>query len=183
MSTDRIRDLVQDECRRSVLGAAFFEEHLSVVARYAGCLAQRLGADAQIVELAAWLHDLAAVRDMAALPDHARLSAALAGELLPAYGFDGAVIDSVARAIGSHALPLALGSGTLEEVCLSQADAIAQIVRPAYWLYFAFTVRKCEFDEGRQWLLRLVEGRWNALIEPARELVGTRYSTARDLVG
>jgi uncharacterized protein len=182
MSTAAIRELVREECARGSFGPAFFEEHLAVVARYGERLARELGADAEIVELAAWLHDLAAVRDPAALPEHARLSAALARELLPAYGFSGGTIDRVARAIASHSSPLALGSGTLEEVCLSQADAVAQIVRPAWWFYFAFTVRKCGFDEGRRWLLGLWESRWNSLIGPARALVGDLYSQARALL-
>ncbi len=35
-----------------------------------------------------------------------------------------------------HAIPVAPDKGTKEEVCVSNADAISQIIRPAYWLYF-----------------------------------------------
>jgi hypothetical protein len=182
MSIDAVRECVREECRRSIFGAAFCDEHLAVVAHYGRCLARRLGADPVAVELAGWLHDLAAVRDPAALPEHARLSAELAPDVLAGHGFDGAVVESVRRAIASHSSPLPMGGGTLEEVCLSQADAIAQIIRPAYWLYFAFTVRQLGFEQGREWVVNLWENRWQRLIEPARELVGGRYLMAREML-
>jgi hypothetical protein len=71
-----------------------------------------------------------------------------------------------------------VGSAPPEAVCLSNADAAARILRPAYWLYFAFQVRGLNFAEGRQWLRSLFESQWNALIEPAREMAASDYATA-----
>lgn len=99
MNTAIIRDYVLQECRRSenVLGAAFFDQHLAVVAEYADCLAQRLGANREVVELAAWLHDISAVRDARTLADHARISAEQAGRLLAEHGYPADLIESVGR--------------------------------------------------------------------------------------
>jgi hypothetical protein len=75
-----------------------------------------------------------------------------------------------------------MGSGSLEEICLSNADAISRIARAAYWLYFAFAVRKHGFDEGRQWLLHLLESQWASLAQPTQELVPDRYKVRRQLL-
>ena len=117
--TDKIEELVKQECATSTFGNAFFTEHLSVVADYAGRLAGPLGADTVVVTLAAWLHDLAAVRDPAAQPDHARLGAELAPEVLAPYGYDSSVIARVSRAIEAHSFPLPPGTAAPEEVCLA----------------------------------------------------------------
>jgi hypothetical protein len=36
---------------------------------------------------------------------------------------------------------IAPGAGAIEEVCLSNADAMSQIGKPLSWLYYAFRVR------------------------------------------
>ncbi len=176
-----VRDVVRQDClaESNIFGVSFFDQHLEVVAGYAHDLASPLGADPETVELAAWLHDLSAVRDPATLPDHPRRSAELAFEMLANHGCASALYHGVARAIASHAAPLAPASASPEEVCLSDADALAQIARPAYWLYFAFKVRRLDFEAARAWLLARYEANWKALAEPARALGEERYQLAR----
>jgi uncharacterized protein len=182
VSTDGIRELVRRDCEASLFGAAFYDDHVALVARFAVTLAGPLNAEAESVELAAWLHDLAAVRDPAAQPEHPRLGAELAPGLLAPYGYESMVSDRVAAAIASHSFPLRPGSATPEEVCLSQADAVAQIVRPVYWFYFVTTFRGLGYLEAVQWLKNLLETKWEALIEPARRLTGDRYAAAMALL-
>lgn len=167
------REHARAACRRdaNIFGPSFFDEHLAVVADVAARLAPEVGADVEAVVAAAYLHDLSAVCDAATLPTHAAASAEIAREFLSGRGFMGSMIEGVARAIASHSEPLAAGSASPEEICLSNADAAARMLRPAYWLYFAFAVRKLPFDEGRDWLRSLYQRQWAALIEPARELV------------
>lgn len=177
MNTALIRELVLAECQASqnVFGPCFFDEHLAVVAHYGSCLAARLEADPEIVELAAYLHDISAIRDVGTLPEHGRLSAQLAREILAGHGYAPEVIEAVARCCASHANPVQMGRGSPEEICLSNADAIAQIVRPVYWSHVVFGVRQLGFENGRQWLLNRIESNWSNLIGPARDLVGDRY--------
>jgi uncharacterized protein len=73
-------------------------EHVSAVATLALRLAELTGADADIVEAAAWLHD---VRKDAML-DHPRQGAIFAREFLPETDFPPAKIEAVARAIEDH---------------------------------------------------------------------------------
>jgi uncharacterized protein len=181
--TDKIEELVKEECAGSAFGPPFFSEHVLVVAQFASRLARPLDADEEVVALAAWLHDLAAVRDPSAQPDHALLGAELAHEVLSGYGYTATTIAGVSRAVASHSFPLQPGSASPEEVCVSQADAVAQMLRPFYWLYFATSVRGLCYEEAKGWLANLIASKWKALAPVARELVGARYRAALDLLG
>jgi len=179
-----IREFVRMACQQSqnVFSPSFFDQHLAVVAECATRLAERLSADMEVVELAAYLHDISAVLDPTTLPNHPRQSADLATQILLEHGYPEGRARQVARSIASHSDPLTIGSASPEEVCLSNADAVARILRPAYWMYFAFAVRKCGFEEGRQWLRSLIEKQWRVLIEPAKELAGEQYAAMLDLL-
>ncbi len=182
MIVDEMRDYVAGECKSSknAFSPAFFDEHLSVVARYAVELGRALGADLEIIELAAWMHDLSAVQDFAALPRHAALSAEIARKILAERGYPAHRLERVAACIASHSAPVQIGSGSLEEVCVSNADAISQIVKPSYWHYYIFKVREFGFAEGRDWLRQRVAGHWAALIPQARDLIEAQYAQIRE---
>lgn len=179
-----IRGFVHHACQRSenVFGPSFFDQHIAVVAECATSLAQRLGADVEVVELAAYLHDISVVRDPATMPNHAELSADLAKQILLERGYPRDRATEVARSIALHSEPLAIGSASPEAVCLSNADALARILRPAYWMYMAFGVRKYGFEEGRQWLISLFEKQWHSLVAPAKELVGGQHAATLELL-
>lgn len=153
-----------------------------VVAGCAARLAAPLHADPEVVELAAYLHDLSAVCDAGMLPVHAEAGAGLATRLLTERGYPTETVTRVAGAIALHSAPLEIGQASSEAVCLSNADAAGRILRPAYWLYFAFRVRNQAFAEGRRWLRTLLETQWRGLIEPAKELVGPQYAAAIGLL-
>lgn len=162
-----------------MLGPSFFDQHVAVVADYGVQLAKYLGAEAEVVTLAAYLHDFSAIRDFTTLPQHAAVSADMARDILVGHGYSSELIDSVVQAVETHSSPIQIGSGSLEEVCLSNADAIAQIVRPQYWCYFAFGIRRLSFDEGNKWLAERLSANWASLIEPARELAREGYGKFR----
>ncbi len=185
MLLDEVRQEVREACERpeNALTASFYDEHLAIVAAHATSLATALGADPEVVELAAWLHDISAVLDLATLPTHAEASADLAGGMLARRGYPDARVAAVASAIRRHSAPLQVGDGTPEEVCLSNADAGAQIAAPAFWLYFAFRVRNLDFAAGRAWYAGRVRQNWQAMIPQARALVEPAYARALEVCG
>ena len=173
-----------NECNSSknAFGPAFFGQHLSVVAEYAKRLGGALRADLEIIELAGWLHDISAVQDFAALPRHPALSAEIARKLLREKDYPAERIERVAKCIASHSAPVQTGNGLPEEVCVSNADAMSQIVKPSYWLYYVFRVRQFGYAEGRDWLRQRVESNWAALIPPARAIIEKEYDRTRELL-
>jgi uncharacterized protein len=179
-----IKEYVLSECRSSknVFGPAFFEEHLLVVLEYGRRLAAVLDADAEIVELAAYLHDLAAIGDIALIPKHHLLGADLARQVLQRHNYPPARIERVAQCVASHSAPVQVGGGSPEEVCISNADAMSQIARPVYWLYYVFRVRQFDFETARTWYRQRVDSNWSQLIQPAKDMIEKEYRLAKDLL-
>ncbi len=175
MITDYIRELVKGECNKTQneLGIAFFEQHILLVKEYACRLADILGADREIVELSSYLHDISAVIDISTLSRHSDLSAEVAESILKDKLLDSDKIETIKNVIRSHSSPIKVGEGTLEEVCVSNADAISQIINPSYWLYFAFSIRKMGYQQGTEWYKEKVRTNTDGLIQQAKDMIGT----------
>jgi uncharacterized protein len=171
-NADAARTLAHADCLRpeNRFGAAFFEEHLQLVVQHALRLAGPLGADREVVELAGWLHDLAAVRDFSCLPTHAADGARLAAAWLGERGAPPATVEAVRRSVASHSAPVAPGAGTLEEVCLSNADVLAQLSRPAYWFHYLYGVRGLTREAGLAWFRGRAVDAWAALTPEAQAM-------------
>lgn len=156
-------------------------EHVAQVTALAMLLAQQLGADLEIVEAAAWLHDVRKEQ-----PSHGVVGAVAAREILAATDFPPAKIDAVADAIGRHVgmtrPPGAPPLSPLEAAILWDADKLSKLGVQAIaatlsgpgvqgkplverWHYMA------EFT--RTVLSRTVASMNTA---PARELAGHRYA-------
>jgi uncharacterized protein len=181
---NKISDYVYNECNKSinVFGPSFFQQHILVVAEYGKKLAQLLNADIEVIELSAYLHDISAIYDIGTIQNHNTLSAAITKKILDQYSYPANLIQKVGQCILSHSSPVQIGNGSVEEICLSNADAISQITNPIYWLYFAFSIRKYSFEEGREWLYKIVENNWNRLIKPAKELVEVKYNETKSFL-
>jgi uncharacterized protein len=184
MITAVVREYVQKACQapENAFGPQFFDQHVCVVADYAVRLAARLGADKETVEIASYLHDISAVLDLKTLPQHPQLSADAAVKFLGENGYPQERIQKVRQSILTHAAPVTAGKGTPEEMCVSNADAISQIVRPAFWCYFMFAIRKASFKDGYEWLRNRVEGNWTAMIPEARDLITDEYQLAKKIL-
>ena len=108
-------------------------EHVNAVYTLAMRLARLTGADLEVIEAAAWLHDVA----KEAGRDHPRLGAVFAREFLPKTDFPPEKIERVARTIEDHMglwreEPLA----SLESQVLWDADKLAKLGLTAafHWL-------------------------------------------------
>lgn len=181
MISETIKYYVRRECIKpgNVFGSSFFDQHLQVVACYGRNLANILSADTEVVEISAYLHDISAIQDIKTLANHRIISAEIAGEILLEKKYPNEKIEIVKSAIISHVTPVPIGDGSLEAVCISNADAMAQIVKPSYWLYYAYAIRKLNFSDGREWFLQRLENNWNALIEPAKYFIEREYNQVK----
>lgn len=177
--------LAREECLRPAnrFGPAFLDQHLTPATGLALALADRLGADPVTVALAGWLHDLAAVRDFTCLPDHAAAGARLARELLAPLGFPAARIEAVARTIESHSFPVKPGEGTPEQICLSNADVLSHLARPAYWTWYLYGPRAMTFTDGLSWLRGRIGPAYAALVPEAQAMGAADRAAVARMIG
>jgi uncharacterized protein len=142
---------------------------------YCDQLCAILNADCEIVRISAYLHDISAVIDFKTLPTHNTNSSEIAESFLAKNNYPRNKIEKVVQCIKSHISPLTIQKGNIEDVVLSNADAMSQIVNPAYWLYFAYKLRGLNFNDGQSWYLNKINTNWNLLIDPAKKLIEDKY--------
>jgi len=112
-------------------------EHVQAVVRLAIRLAELTGADREIAEAAAWLHDVARPHSK----DHGRDGAVAARQILAETDFAPAKIDAVADAIAQHVgLFAARPVEPLEAAVLWDADKLAKLGATAVLHFIGYEV-------------------------------------------
>jgi putative nucleotidyltransferase with HDIG domain len=178
-----IKQYVSEQCLTSenLFGPSFFKLHLEVVENYSLQLADQLSADREVVEVAALIHDMAAISDFSSLLQHAEKGAEMADELLKDMPLSPDQKEKIKHCIHVHSKPIAIGSDIPEAVCISNADTMAQITQPMYWTFYIFGVRRFSYEDGRKWYEQRVADNWNELIEPAQRLISESYQNTNNL--
>jgi uncharacterized protein len=132
-------------------------EHVRAVVRLALRLAELTGADAEVVEAAAWLHD---IRKRGRDDNHGVDGAADAREILAATDFPPAKIDAVADAISKHVgLVRDEPVEPLEAAVLWDADKLAKLGATAVVHFIGYRLSHREIDT-EELLERLSDQPW-----------------------
>ena len=76
--------------------------HIEAVVKNSEFLADRYGADKEIVMIAAWLHDIASVTDYNLYENHHIYGAEIAYDILKKWSYDESKIDIVQNCIKNH---------------------------------------------------------------------------------
>ena len=171
-------------------------EHVKVVVRLAEYLAEKLGADREVVRAAAWLHDLA--KDMAKIylerDEHGREGAAEARRILAGTDFPPEKVDAVCEAIEKHVgLYKEVLVEPLEAAIIWDADKLAKLGATAIVHYLPLRPALSSLEgelttarilaEGEEWLAmgqRMVDSMNTAF---AGEMAQERLGVGREFYG
>ena len=104
-------------------GYDFWNSHIKYVVNEAINLAKEYGADVEIVELGALLHDIALVAKVGTKADHHTNGVILAKELLTKYNFPNDKMERVLNCVLNHRS--SKNATNIEELCVADADIIA----------------------------------------------------------
>lgn len=126
--------------------------HIAAVVKNAGILAEKYGADKEIVMIAAWLHDIASITDYGLYELHHIHGAEMAYDILKAYGYDAQKISLVQKCIRNHRGSVNLERTSLEELVVADADAISHFDNVPNLLYLAYVEKGMEMEEGREFV-------------------------------
>jgi uncharacterized protein len=100
-------------------------DHVRRVVRLSVHIARVEGADEVVVACAAWLHDMERGNEDAGGEDHAVAGARMALEVLPGSNiFDQVEVETIADAIASHRFRSGPAPGSIEAMCLHDADKL-----------------------------------------------------------
>ena len=101
--------------------------HLLPVIKNACMLAEKYGADKDIVEVAAIFHDYADLLDFANRDNHHILGAELAEGILLQDNYPQEFIDKVKLCIKNHRASVVNEKLSIEEICVADADAMSHL--------------------------------------------------------
>jgi uncharacterized protein len=157
-------------------------EHVQAVVTVARRLAEHTGADADVVEAAAWLHDVR--KETGEI--HAAVGATFARGFLPQTDFPPEKIDQVAQAIANHKglwreEPLAV----LEDQVLWDADKLTKLGLTAALHWTALRLIENEAVTARDLIAVRDEAQWSEQTvvsmhtEPARRAAARRLEAFR----
>lgn len=180
---EKVRKFVRDECKKptSKYGYEPFENHFAPVVKYAKELANELGADEEIVEISAWLHDIGSI--VHGREEHHITGAKIAVEKLRELGYSEDSIGRVEKCIFRHRGSQKMELETLEEQILAEADSMSAFDNIEGIFKAAFTYEHKTQSEDRESVLRKMNNKWNQLkFEKSKEIMRPKFEAVKILL-
>jgi uncharacterized protein len=150
-----------------------FDSHFKIVVKYCLELAEKEDADKEIVEIAAWLHDIGNIRGHQ--EDHHIISAEIADELLSGLGYPRERIEAVNHCILTHRGSVVIESESKEAQILKDADAMSHFDD-------IDGITKRVFGGDKKKTLAKLERSYNKLSDAAKPLVFEKLKSARKIL-
>ncbi|WP_243129214.1 HD domain-containing protein [Hathewaya massiliensis] len=178
---DIVSKIVEEQCKSkdNIFGYSGWTCHIVSVVKHAKILAKRMGADEEIVELAALLHDYASVKDKNMYEEHHIYGAIEAEKILKELDYPQEKIEVIKDCILCHRGSVRKKQKTKEAVCVASADAMAHIDQVPSLLHLVYHNRKMDVKEGAEWVSRKLERSWNKLCPEAKEIMKEKYESAK----
>ncbi len=146
---NEIYNRCQKETNKFGMGCYY---HIVAVVKNAEILAEKSGADKEIVMIAAWLHDIASITDYSLYELHHIHGAEMAYAILKEFDYDDKKISLVQECIKNHRGSVNLERNNLEELCVADADAISHFDSVPSLLYLAYVQKGMEIEEGKEFV-------------------------------
>jgi putative nucleotidyltransferase with HDIG domain len=181
---DQIQKFVETESRSpsSKYGYGPYKYHFAVVVEYAQELAKELGADEEIVTLAAWLHDIGSI--VYGRKDHHITSAKIAKNELKKLGYPADKIEHIKKCILNHRGSQKNNHQSLESQIIAEADALSNFNNISGIFMATYVYEGCQ-DQGKaaQIVMQKIENKWNQLhFAKSKKLARSKYEAIKLLL-
>ncbi len=157
-------------------------DHIAAVVENAEILAEKHGADKEIVMIAAWLHDIASVTDDSLYEQHHVHGAEMAGDILREYGYEDEKIALVQACIRKHRGSVRLERDSIEELCMADADAISHFDNVPGLLYLAYVEKGMGIEEGREFVKSKLARSFRKLSAASAEYYQEKYDKVMEVL-
>jgi len=177
---------ISEKYQREVQDYDFWREHVKLVVDNALDLAEKFGADREIVEISAMLHDIALMCRTAdddyveVKKNHHETGAQIADEMLKKLGYPADKIARVKSCVLHHRS--SKNSENIEETCVADADILAHFDNLPMLFEVAFAVRKMSLEEGRQFVKDGLARDFDDLSQQTKTAVRDRYGNLMRVV-
>jgi len=161
-----------------------FKYHIKPVVKNALMLAKKVGADVEIVEIAAYLHDIGRSKKImdkyVAENEHHIIGAEQSKEILKNLGYGDEFIEKVAHCILAHRGRKGPLPETIEAEVIANADAMAHFDTFLDMFRYFLMETTGSFEEAVEVMSGKIDRNWNkklTLLE-ARKIVKPKYEAA-----
>ena len=153
-----------------------WENHISIVEDLAAKLAKVYHADAEIVILAALLHDIASLKAQKYVKEHHIHSQRFAAEILEQLDYPAERIGKVQHCIYYHRGLVKIPDDNIEARIVASADAMSHIIHFLSILRLAVFSYKMPLEKTVPWSLKKIRKSWKKISLPlGRRMVGRQY--------
>lgn len=175
-----VERIVKTACekRDNKFGSSLWRYHVQAVLKHSLVLGKKLKADKEVLELAAMLHDYAAIKDYKLYKDHHIHGAQYAEEILRKLNFPEEKIKQVKECIFSHRGSVKKKRKTREAKILASADAMAHITELPDMFYLAYGVHRLKTCEGSKFLKNKLQRSWRKTMPEGKKIVKEDYEAA-----
>ena len=179
MRQDIIDFLEQEIKQRCESPSNFFGKdsyyHIKAVVKNATLLAKEYGADAEVVIIAAWLHDIASITSYDLYKEHHIHGARIAKEILDTRGYPAKKIILVQKCILNHRGSELKDKNSIEEICVADRDVVSHFDNLPSLLYLAYVIRKYSMEEGIQFVSNKLTRSYNKLSDKSKMIYKGKY--------
>lgn len=173
----KIRQIILDLCKDKDWK---WKNHIESVVRNSKVLAKKTGADEEIVEIAAWMHDIAKIKGEK--EGHHIIGSEEAANMLKDWSYPEEKIEKVKHCIITHSSDENYPPKTKEAKVLASADALSYFDNFEDLAYGAYKIKGLSAEEGRKFLIIKYEKSWKKLMPEARKIAKNRYDAIRLLL-
>lgn len=145
-------------------GYNYWDNHVKYVMQIAGDLAKEVGAELEIVEISAILHDVAKVLELRENESHNLVGAEVAEEFLLNEGYDKEKIEKVKKCILYHSSDLDKSVKlSKEEWCVRNADIISVFHNITIFYFIALCEYQLSYNECRLCVKEMLQNKYHHL--------------------
>ena len=158
-------------------GYDFWNDHIKYVVKNSIELAKKYGADIEIVELGALLHDIAMPSELGPREEHNVYGVQIADELLTQLNYPEDRKERVKECVLRHRGSKDLPRNTIEEECVADADVLAHFdcIPSVFHLAFGKNELDLSIEEGTEFVKKKLERDFNKLSDRTKIELKDRY--------
>ncbi len=175
---EEIRKFVEEECKKptSKYGYQPYVSHFTSVHRYAKLLAENRNADIEIVELAAWLHDIGSI--IHRRKDHHITSTAIAERELSKLSYPKEKIEGVKHCILAHRGSQGIKRETKEAEIIAEADAMSHFDNITGIFRAALTYEGLDEAQTQKSVKKKLVNSWDKLSPESKVIIKEKFDAA-----
>ncbi|MDD2376980.1 MAG: HD domain-containing protein [Clostridia bacterium] len=155
--------------------------HIKAVEKSAIYLAKIYGADIEIVQLAALLHDIASITKKEYTEKHHIYGAEIAEKLLKELNYPIEKIELIKKCILNHRGSVLVEKTTKEEICVADADAMAHFDMLPALFNMVYRQMELSIDEGAKYLKNKLTRSYNKLTNETKELYAEKIKSVMSI--